>query len=254
MNLFRRQLLPGLGLNVKIMLTLSLILLGFALVSGGTFALIQVRNIKRHLINQGELMATMLSGSLQAGLFFENPGNIDQAVTSLLGLRLLHQDLQAVAVYDVNQSLILRKLTQEPETPSAKQRLVAPMSDALAAFRQNPQQGSIHVRSWLAAGKVHILFRDSGPGIAPEVMDRLFEPFFTTKETGQGTGQGLSISHSIIQKHQGEILVRSEVGQGPEFEIIPPLKQHPGAETRGHCGTGMRRLRPGRLDATLIVG
>ncbi|OQX18192.1 MAG: hypothetical protein BWK76_08335 [Desulfobulbaceae bacterium A2] len=558
MTLFPGQLLPRCGLSVKIMLTLSLILLGFALVSGTTFALLQGRNIKRQLIEQGALMATMLSGSLQSGLFFENNSSIDQSVTALLDLHL-HKDLQAIAVYDAKQTMILQKFPKEQETPIARQRLAGLMADALAVFQRNaelgkvwqgddllifttpvtvaaanakpealyfdtggedkgpslvgyaqlavgrfhyfeeiktivlqtavlilffllvalaatyrltretmlplkrlidairarggqenqtvpdevsllgdafshqlrdleeafntiqelkdgleetvaartrelrraltelqethlqltqtekmaaigrlvagvaheinnttnfisgslpplqrrlgeleqlvrernegnisaedqrcealfkkialllanisegarrntkivgdlrnysrpadehmglvdinqciqstcslaygeckhrieltlelasnlplvegsqgrlnqvfmnlllnavqaqPGQGSILIRSWLAEEKVHILFRDSGPGIPPEVIGRIFEPFFTTKEAGQGTGQGLSISYSIIKKHQGEVQVRSEVGQGAEFEVILPLKQHHGAVVR----------------------
>jgi signal transduction histidine kinase len=53
---------------------------------------------------------------------------------------------------------------------------------------------------------------DDGPGIRPEVQDRLFEPFYTTKEVGAGTGLGLDITYRIIQAHSGTIEVQSQPG------------------------------------------
>lgn len=66
---------------------------------------------------------------------------------------------------------------------------------------------------------------DNGKGIAPAHLNRLFEPFFTTKPVGQGTGLGLALSHSIIDKHQGRVEVESELGQGTCFRIWLPLRQ-----------------------------
>jgi len=81
-----------------------------------------------------------------------------------------------------------------------------------------------------AAGFVCLEFTDTGHGIKPEDMKRLFEPFFTTKEVGQGTGLGLAISYSIVQKHGGNIKVRSEPGKGSMFTILLPLKQEKASE------------------------
>jgi PAS domain S-box-containing protein len=70
---------------------------------------------------------------------------------------------------------------------------------------------------------VEIRVRDNGIGIPEEVKDKLFQPFFTTKPTGEGTGQGLSISYDIVtQQHGGSIAVESKVGQYSEFTIRLP--------------------------------
>ena len=73
--------------------------------------------------------------------------------------------------------------------------------------------------------RIKVEFTDTGHGIKPEDMTRLFEPFFTTKQVGKGTGLGLAISYGIVQKHQGSIEVRSEIGKGTTFTVILPVRR-----------------------------
>ncbi len=72
--------------------------------------------------------------------------------------------------------------------------------------------------------RVEISIRDTGVGMSQDVQEKLFDPFFTTKGVNQGTGLGMSITYGIIEKHGGEISVRSKVGQGTEFIILLPIK------------------------------
>jgi len=66
---------------------------------------------------------------------------------------------------------------------------------------------------------------DNGPGIPPEIVNRLFDPFFTTKPVGKGTGLGLSISYQIVvEKHGGQLKCQSETGLGTEFWLLIPLR------------------------------
>jgi len=65
------------------------------------------------------------------------------------------------------------------------------------------------------------VFKDTGPGIPPEHIERLFEPFFTTKP--KGTGLGLSIAYQVIRGCGGNITVNSTPGQGAEFVVSVPL-------------------------------
>ena len=71
-------------------------------------------------------------------------------------------------------------------------------------------------------GFVCIKVEDTGCGIPEADIPHVFEPFFTTKEPGEGTGLGLSVSHSIIEKHAGRIDVSSEVGKGTVFSVCLP--------------------------------
>jgi CheY-like chemotaxis protein len=69
---------------------------------------------------------------------------------------------------------------------------------------------------------VQLRVADTGRGIAAAVLPRIFEPFFTTKEVGQGTGLGLATVYGIVREHRGWLRVRSEVGEGSEFEVFLP--------------------------------
>jgi PAS domain S-box-containing protein len=71
---------------------------------------------------------------------------------------------------------------------------------------------------------VGITVADSGPGIAPEVVERMFEPFYTTKDVGKGSGMGLATVHGIVHEHGGHVIVDTAPGQGAQFRIVfPPL-------------------------------
>jgi len=81
------------------------------------------------------------------------------------------------------------------------------------------QGGCVSVR-WAALAdgkKLKLCVADNGPGIAPNILDKIFNPFFTTKETG--TGLGLAIVHRIVDAHDGAVSVRNGQSGGAEFEL-----------------------------------
>jgi two-component system NtrC family sensor kinase len=93
----------------------------------------------------------------------------------------------------------------------------------LNAVQSIKKQGEIAINTWSKDGSIWITVSDTGCGISKENQSKIFEPFFTTKEVGKGTGLGLSISYEIIQRHKGEISLRSEKGKGTTFTIRIPV-------------------------------
>ncbi len=87
------------------------------------------------------------------------------------------------------------------------------------------KQGTITIATYLKEETVCISIKDTGVGMDNTAKSRLFEPFYTTKEIGKGTGLGLSISYGIIKRHQGAIVVDSEIGTGTTFIIELPITQ-----------------------------
>jgi two-component system NtrC family sensor kinase len=83
--------------------------------------------------------------------------------------------------------------------------------------------GRISVSTRAEGERVIVTIADTGAGIPAEIADRVYDPFFTTKEVGKGTGQGLAISRSIVDKHEGTISFESQVGRGTTFTISLPI-------------------------------
>lgn len=94
-----------------------------------------------------------------------------------------------------------------------------------------PQEGNLWISTRVVAGAIELVIRDDGIGIPDEHLSHIFEPFYTTKEAG-GSGLGLAISQNIVERHGGDIQVKSVVGEGTTFRIVLPIdSQRPaGAE------------------------
>jgi two-component system NtrC family sensor kinase len=102
----------------------------------------------------------------------------------------------------------------------------------LNAIQAMPDGGEIGVTAQPEAdGFVRVDVSDTGVGIPAEHLEDIFDPFFTTKEPGEGTGLGLSVSHSIIEKHGGRIVVESEPGSGTRFSVYLPRAEVPRTDT-----------------------
>jgi CheY-like chemotaxis protein len=88
---------------------------------------------------------------------------------------------------------------------------------------QNIQLGEGTVGALAAGPYVRVSVADTGSGMLPEVVARAFEPFFTTKEVGKGTGLGLSQVYGFIAQSGGDVLIRSEPGEGSVVSMYLPV-------------------------------
>jgi signal transduction histidine kinase len=99
--------------------------------------------------------------------------------------------------------------------------LQAPLN--LAEFKDGPNDRLLNVESMdNHAPLVKFWVRDTGPGIAPEVLPKIFQPYFTTKGPRQGTGLGLNIVQRLIKGGDGALHVNTRVGEGTTFTVYLP--------------------------------
>jgi PAS domain S-box-containing protein len=100
--------------------------------------------------------------------------------------------------------------------------------NAFDAMSDQPRgERRLWIRTNLEDSVVHAAVKDSGKGVSAAEFENVFKPFFTTKS--QGLGMGLSISRSIINRHQGRIWVENNPGQGATFHFSLPVA--PGEKT-----------------------
>jgi signal transduction histidine kinase len=91
----------------------------------------------------------------------------------------------------------------------------------LNAVEAMPEGGTLRISSSLEEERLAISFTDTGQGIPPQHLSHIFDPFFSTKE--ESTGLGLSISYDIVERHEGQITVESEVDEGSTFTVWLPI-------------------------------
>jgi len=131
-----------------------------------------------------------------------------------------------------HRALLLRDKVELPLVVGSKARLgqvfVNLLLNAAQAIPEGrAQDNQIQISSHTDGGKVVVEIRDTGRGIAPELLGQIYEPFFTTKPAGAGTGLGLSICHSALHALGGSIDVESQLGKGTTFRVSLPVAQVP---------------------------
>lgn len=102
---------------------------------------------------------------------------------------------------------------------------IQPHKDLLSCHPST--QESLHQPTTVNVKPTHVFIRiaDNGLGMTQKTQQQLFDPFFTTKPIGQGTGLGLAISYQIVvEKHGGQLLCHSALGQGAEFIVEIPIR------------------------------
>jgi signal transduction histidine kinase len=140
-------------------------------------------------------------------------------------------EVVAGAVHLVAPQGPMRGIVLQQRVPSHLPEVAAP-ADALTQVVLNlllnaadaiEGEGSITLELIEEDDAVTLTVTDTGPGIAPEVRDRLFEPFVTTKPVGQGTGLGLAVCWTIVDRLGGTVRADDAPGGGARFSVRLPL-------------------------------
>lgn len=142
------------------------------------------------------------------------PVDVKVAIDSAVRLVSAGQRFQAVSI------------VVEAETSVWMRAEIGPLSQVLINLLMNAAQamerGTITVRAVVEGGRGVIQVQDEGPGLSPQVMERLFEPFFTTRPPGEGTGLGLAISRHLLHQFEGELSAANRPEGGAVFTIHLP--------------------------------
>lgn len=135
---------------------------------------------------------------------------------------LLYQDSSSHPIVWANgtqlHQLFMNIATNGIQSMSTGGTLNISVSDAHISAATQATLGTLERGNYVC-----VVIKDSGPGIASDVQERMFEPFYTTKKLGSGTGLGLALAASVIKRIGGAILVQSEIGHGTTFSIYLPL-------------------------------
>jgi len=148
--------------------------------------------------------------------------DINEAIEQTLALRIYQ--------FKVDNVEVVKELADNlpwtmADASQLQQVFLNIINNAHQAIVDEKGGGILTVRSELLDDDIiRVSFGDTGPGIPPEILDRVFDPFFTTKDVGAGTGLGLSVSHGIVQEHDGRIWAETEPGQGATFFVELPVK------------------------------
>ncbi|MBI3474520.1 MAG: HAMP domain-containing protein [Acidobacteria bacterium] len=165
----------------------------------------------------GDLVKSLLSFSRQGPMNVQ-PTDINKVVQQCV-LLLRHNLEHASIQLNLGVADGLPLLQCDPS--QIEQVLLALIVNAMDAM---PRGGNLWLGTKLSndGARVAITVRDDGGGIAPDILPKIFDPFVTTKEHGHGTGLGLAVSRSIVERHSGKIGVQSELGKGTTVTITLP--------------------------------
>lgn len=172
------------------------------------------------IVNEGVDRATNIVKSLshfsRKGPSVDERCNIHEIIENCL--LILHNKIRnkvRVITNFTNKGAVLHG--NEGRLHQAMMNIIANAEQAIS------EVGNLKITTQIAGDNMEIIIEDDGEGIPEENLMKISDPFFTTKPPGEGTGLGLFITYSIIQEHNGNIEVSSNIGEGSRFTITLPL-------------------------------
>lgn len=179
-----------------------------------------VNTILRECRRCQDIVTTLLTFSRHKSMSF-SPVSLNAVVGDTLKLLRSHLKQRSQAKISVHMDLCEDLPKVNGDERQIKQVMLNLLVNAMDAITG---PGRIVITTFQSEeDMVCLRVEDSGCGIPKENMDKLFEPFFTTKRAGKGMGIGLSTCMSIVEKHHGQIQVKSQPGQGASFTVKLPV-------------------------------
>jgi len=150
------------------------------------------------------------------------PTSVNQVLDDTLELRGYELRVRGIEVVRDYDEQVPETLADAHQLQQVFLNLITNAEQAMEKSPRESQRLIVHTRC-AAEAAIRIEIEDTGPGIPPNLLERIFNPFFTTKPTGSGTGLGLSISLGIVREHEGRIWAENAPQGGARFVIELPL-------------------------------
>jgi signal transduction histidine kinase len=157
------------------------------------------------------------------------PIDLNRVVEQVLALVLVEAQARNIEI----ETVLNGKLWINGDPDLLKQAILNVVNNGLEAMKDG---GKLGVRTEWGGDECRLTIRDAGPGIAPEIQDRIFNLYFTTKE--HGSGIGLATTFRVVQLHSGTIDFVSEQGKGTTFRLrFPGMMDYQGEAFTSATGT-----------------
>jgi PAS domain S-box-containing protein len=157
------------------------------------------------------------------------PMDLDQVVQQVLALVSVDAEAKNIQI----ETVLSGKLWLNGDPDLLKQAILNVVNNSLEAMREG---GKLTIRTEWIGDECQIRVTDAGPGIPPEIQDRIFNLYFTTKS--QGSGIGLATTFRVVQLHSGTIDFVSEPGRGTTFRLrFPGMTDYHGEARTSATGT-----------------
>jgi two-component system NtrC family sensor kinase len=149
------------------------------------------------------------------------PTSVNQVLDDTLELRGYELRVRGIDVQRDYDDQVPETMADAHQLQQVFLNLITNAEQAMERAERDQQR--LTVRTRRTAELIRLEVEDTGPGIPPNLLERIFNPFFTTKPTGSGTGLGLSISLGIVREHEGRIWAENAPQGGARFVIELPV-------------------------------
>jgi len=146
--------------------------------------------------------------------------DINSLINDVLQMRAYHLQANNITVDTALDSSLPITIADAAQLQQVFLNLIV---NAETEMKLAHNKGKLLISTQKSDNTIQVSFKDDGPGIPKDNLEKIFDPFFTTREVGGGAGLGLSICYGIVKEHNGRIWAESKPRQGATFNVEVPV-------------------------------